>query len=85
MNDSRLFTNYLLNSKLTTFIKKVNNIKNEHEFRLFMQKNGEKIINKEREFFQTEKKCNFDPYEPLFKNVPNRFAELESWKNQKKE
>ena len=80
MNDSRLFTNYLLNSKLITFIKKVNNLKTDHEFRLFMQKNGEKIIEKEREFLQTEKKCNFEPYEPLFKNVPNRFAELESSK-----
>tara|TARA_S200000501_G_C20583769_1_gene638428 strand:- start:68 stop:367 length:300 start_codon:yes stop_codon:yes gene_type:complete len=81
MNDSRLFTNYLLNSKLVTFIKKVNGIKSDHEFRLFMQQNASKIIEKEREFFLTEKRCNFEPYDSLFKTEPNRYAELEAWKN----
>lgn len=83
MSDSRLFTNYLLNSKLVTFIKKVNGIKTDHEFRLFMQQNGDKIMDKEREFFLTEKRCNFEPHDILFKEVPNRLRELNAWKQEK--
>ena len=59
MSDGRLFTNYLLNSKLNTFIKDVNSIKTEHEYRNFLQKNGEKMINNERTFNEKHKRCNF--------------------------
>ena len=34
MNDSRLFTNYLLNSKLNTYIKKVNGITDDNIYSL---------------------------------------------------
>jgi hypothetical protein len=65
MNDSRLFTNYLLNSKLNSYVKKVNGITDENTYRLFLQKNGSKIMDNERAFMSTNKRCNFAPIEPL--------------------
>jgi len=59
MSDGRLHTNYMLNSKLVSYIKEVNGIKNDTEFRHFMQKNGTAIINKEREFLKKNKTCDF--------------------------
>ena len=59
MDDSRLFTNYLLNSKLNSYVKKVNGISDDNMYRLFLQKNGSKILNNERRFMSVNKKCNF--------------------------
>ena len=67
MNDSRLFTNYLLNSKLNTYIKKVNGITDDNIYRAFLQQNGSKIMNNERAFMGSNKKCNFPPIDPLSK------------------
>ena len=58
MNDGRLHTNYMLNSSLVSYIKEVNGIKNDTEFRHFLQKNGNTIIEKERAFLEGNKKCN---------------------------
>ncbi len=65
MDDSRLFTNYLLNSKLNSYVKKVNGITDDNMYRLFLQKNGSKIMNNERTFMSTNKRCNFAPIDPL--------------------
>jgi len=68
MDDSRLFTNYLPSSKLNQYVKKVNNISNENEYRAFLQKNGSKIMNNERSFMSLNKRCNFAPVEPMPKS-----------------
>ena len=65
MNDSRIFTSYLLNSKLETYIKQINQISDENEYRVFLQKNGLTIMNNERFFLSNNKKCNFQPINPF--------------------
>tara|TARA_B100000242_G_C42692848_1_gene324330 strand:+ start:29 stop:289 length:261 start_codon:yes stop_codon:yes gene_type:complete len=65
MDDSRLFTNYLPNSKLNSYVKKVNGITDDNMYRLFLQENGEKIMENERKFLDENKRCNFQPFEPL--------------------
>ncbi len=59
MNDNRLFCNYLLNSKLNSYIKKVNDVKNHNEYRTFLQNNASKIMDNERKFSTTHKLCDF--------------------------
>ena len=59
MDDSRLFTNYLPNSKLNTYITKINNITNNDEYRIFLQKNASKIMENEKKFIDDNKKCSF--------------------------
>lgn len=65
MDDSRLFTNYLQNSKLNTYVKRVNDIKDDNMYRLFLQENGLKIMENERKFLDENKRCNFRPVDPL--------------------
>ena len=60
MDDSRLFTNYLPNSKLNTYITKINNITNNDDYRIFLQKNASKIMENERDFSVTNKVCDFE-------------------------
>ena len=60
MSDSgRLFTNYMSSTRTNIYSKYLNGITNEHDYRLFLQKNGQQIINNEREFLEKRKKCNF--------------------------
>lgn len=59
MDDSRLFTNYLSNSKLNTYISKINNISDSDQYRIFLQKNASKIMENEKNFIIDNKKCNF--------------------------
>lgn len=64
MDDTRLFTNYLNNTKFNLYVKNVNNITDENLYRQFLQNKGEQIINNERNFFNDNKRCNFAPFEP---------------------
>ena len=59
MDDSRLFTNYLPNSKLNTYVSKINNITNNDQYRIFLQKNASKIMDNEKKFIEDNKKCSF--------------------------
>jgi hypothetical protein len=59
MNDGRLHTNYMLNSKLVSYIKEVNGIKNDTDFRRFLQNNGNTIRKNENDFIEKNKKCDF--------------------------
>ena len=59
MNDSRLLTNYLPNSKLNTYVSKINNLTNNDQYRIFLQKNASKIMENEKKFIENNKKCNF--------------------------
>ncbi len=58
MNDGRQFTNYMLNSKLVSYIKEVNGIKNDTELRHFLQNNGNTIRKNESTFLEKNKKCD---------------------------
>lgn len=59
MDDSRLFTNYLPNSKLNTYVTKINNINDNDQYRIFLQKNASKIMENEKKFIEDNKKCSF--------------------------
>lgn len=67
MDDSRLFTNYLPNSKLNTYVSKINNITNNDQYRIFLQKNASKIMENEKKFIEDNKKCNFSIIDPTEK------------------
>ena len=60
MDDSRIFTNYLSATRVNEYIKNLNNITDNDEYRLFLQKNSQKIINKEREFAAKNKLCDLE-------------------------
>ena len=58
MSDGRLLTNYVDNLKLNESMKMVNNIKNEYDYRMFLQKNGSVIIKNELKHLETTRSCN---------------------------
>lgn len=58
MSDGRLFTNYIDNLKLNESIKMVNNINNEYDYRMFLQKNGSVLIKNELKELENTRSCN---------------------------
>ena len=59
MSDGRLVTNYISTPKLVENLKKINNITDEHEFRMFLQKNASNILKQQQEFLLKNKTCDF--------------------------
>lgn len=59
MSDKRLFTNYLENIRLNQMIKQNNGIYNNHDYRLWLQKNALTLMKNELSFNEHHKKCNF--------------------------
>ncbi|RYE14216.1 MAG: hypothetical protein EOP34_07100 [Rickettsiales bacterium] len=57
MSDGRFLTYYNSTNELTESIQKMNHIKNINRFRNFMQNNGNKFINLEREFLIKNNTC----------------------------
>ena len=51
MSDGRLVTNYLDSDVFNNFIAKSNKLTTSNQYRAFLQKNGTKMINNERNFF----------------------------------
>lgn len=58
MSDGRFITNYNSANELTEAIKQMNGISNSNELRQFLQNNGNKIINAERNYHLNDNKCN---------------------------
>ena len=58
MQDGRFITNYVRPNIIDQIIKNENNISSSHDYRLFLQKNGDSIINKERELLLKNNTCN---------------------------
>ena len=44
MSDGRVFTSYKPNCESNEHMKKIYNIKNNNEYRMFLQKNAEKLL-----------------------------------------
>lgn len=44
MSDGRAFTSYVSNCQMNSNIQKQNNIQNDAQYRAFLQKNGEKVV-----------------------------------------
>ena len=60
MSDGRLFTNYFDNDVFNQSIRLMNKIGDNHEYRLFLQKNGSELLGREREHLLKTKTCNVD-------------------------
>lgn len=69
MEDGRIFTNYMNNTRLNEYIKDANDITNNHEYRLFLQKNAEKMMNYEKSFLDKNKRCQYR-YRYWMPNIP---------------
>ena len=61
MSDGRLYTNYMSATRLNEYVKNLNKITNHHEYRNFLQVNGDKIMNNEKTFIKNKKQCDFGP------------------------
>lgn len=58
MSDGRFITYYNSTNELTEQIRKLNGIKSSNEFRLFLQKNADKLMDAERKFMQQQNTCS---------------------------
>ena len=72
MSDGRIFTNYLLNSKLNSHIQNVTETANHHELRLHLQQNAEKTMENERRYFNNNLRC--DPHKILANAKCNTYS-----------
>ena len=57
MADSRFITSYVDSSVVNQYIRHVNKIKTANDYRSFLQKNGENIMDKERAFLMNKNTC----------------------------
>ena len=60
MQDSRIFTNYMSATRMNEYIKNINNITDNSDYRSFLQNNGVKIMKKENEYAQNNKLCDLN-------------------------
>lgn len=58
MSDRRIFRNYFDNDVFNQTVRTMNKIGDNHEYRVFLQKNAEEIINREREFTMKRNTCD---------------------------
>jgi hypothetical protein len=57
MNDGRFITNYNRFPIFEQYIKNINNISSVHEYKKFLQQNGDLILNNERAYFNKINTC----------------------------
>ena len=57
MQDARFITNYARMNEFDQFIKTINEIKSGHEYRHFLQSNGDSIMNRERAYLEKNNTC----------------------------
>ena len=60
MSDGRFITSYVDSDVLVQFIRHVNKIESAQDFKNFMIKNAEDIMEKERKFITSKNICNVD-------------------------
>ena len=58
MQDGRFITNYIRSNVFEQLIKNTNGIESVHDYRLFLQKNGDSILNREREILVKINTCD---------------------------
>lgn len=58
MQDGRSFTDYRANCTLDNMVSSSNNIQSSYEYRLFLQRNGKKLINKFNDYNYKMNGCN---------------------------
>lgn len=57
MSDGRLFTDYRTATRREEYVKYINNFVRDDEYRLFLQTNGEKIMDKEWNYNKKNRSC----------------------------
>ena len=57
MSDARFITNYTANQTTETFIQHMNNIENQHDYRYFLQTQGNRLMDEERELVEKNNMC----------------------------
>lgn len=60
MSDGRFLTSYVDSDVVNQYIRHVNKIKTSNDFRMFLQKNGDTIINRERAHLIKKNTCAID-------------------------
>ena len=60
MQDGRFITNYTQRRTLDQYIRSVNKIESAQEYKDFLQRNGETIINKERAYNEDNNVCKIN-------------------------
>ena len=58
MEDKRLFTNYFDNDIFNQTIRMMNKLEDNHDYRIFLQKNASELINREREYNLKTNTCD---------------------------
>ena len=60
MQDARFITNYTRQRTIDQYIRGVNNIVSAQDYKDFLQRNGDDILNKERAFNEEHNMCKID-------------------------
>jgi hypothetical protein len=58
MQDKRFITNYMQRRQLDQIVRQVNSIESAQDYRFFLQKNGDTILNRERAILQKINTCD---------------------------
>tara|TARA_B100001287_G_C22658708_1_gene519169 strand:+ start:1221 stop:1514 length:294 start_codon:yes stop_codon:yes gene_type:complete len=58
MSDGRFLTSYVDSDVLNQYIRNVNKLQSANDFRIFLQKNGDMIMNKERAYLVQKNTCS---------------------------
>ena len=58
MDDGRFITNHNRFTIFEQYIKNINKISSAHEYKKFLQQNGDKIINNERAYYNKVSTCD---------------------------
>ena len=57
MQDGRFITNFMPKRTFEQIIRQLNNIESSADYRMFLQKNGETIMNRENDYFVKNNTC----------------------------
>lgn len=80
MADSRIFTNYMSQNNIVSYISKINCLQNNLELKNFLQNNSKTIIKNEINYNLAEKRCNFKNFESKLPTINNNIHENNEWK-----
>ena len=60
MNDGRFISSYVRSSVFDQYIRTVNNIDNAHNFRHYLQNNGDQLINNSKAYLRENNICKIE-------------------------
>jgi hypothetical protein len=58
MQDGRFLTNYIRSNVVDQFIRTTNKIDSAHTYRVFLQQNGNQLVNKEKAYLIENNTCS---------------------------